>query len=582
MSDFRDCADKLKAMVKIEDEIRDLGNEAAAANVLYWIDLAIVELANTIRSSAEYISLLEDTRDNYISLINSLGFCTYASETMFADVVSPNPGDTPERGLQEFMAARQLTGTTWRFTNGAAGVTCPTTDGAALTEVQAGDYIFLEVDTVTWRSLVLAVVNDDTITLNAAYGGAGGDGNGIIEQTFTTRGVTKAYTNGDTMGNKARLFWGKTDDLGYDIETPLRTNTFKFRCTDWKEYSGLLELVCMVSGRPHYTEGEQSDILDTTGCRFGEELEKLQIVNSFNEGVLSVNAATMDTPIAATAANLANNGWYSADWSNSAIEAVYFHRDEDSKDPTNWTGIGRSLEMVAAGAHTQAIELDKELFDYRQKYICIMIYKFDDHDTDGTLGFDVGAVSTTTTGQAATTANISVVNGNTALTGAAGSKFTEELAVGDKVRMNAHAGAVATEIASIESDTAATFVAGGYLGATLGPAAGVVHHTGWHMLEYQAFPEAFMPAGDLELDVYRNAPTTGSCNVYSIQIFPMARFDSLGAHVFIYAGQTDIAPEDEITVQITIAADKKVQRWMVENTFESYPHAVAPSVTDPA
>jgi len=576
MSDFRDCADKLKAMIDIEDTFRGYGS-----TLLTKIDTAIAELANPIKTNSEYAGLLDESRSSYVNFISGLGFCNYATESLFADVVNPSPGDTPERGLQEYMASKQLTGTTWVFTNGNVNVTCSTTDGAATTEVQAGDYIFLEADGVASRALVASVTNDDTIVLNAGYGGAGGSGSGIIEQTFESRVCTKSYTYGSTMGDKAKIFWHKVDEFGYDIETPLRTNTFKLRCTQAAEYSGFLELVCMVSGRPTFPEGEQFDILDSTGCRIGEQLQNLEIPNSFStSGILPVSAATMDSGTS-TASDLANVGWYSSDWSNADIETtVFFHRDEGSKDPTNWSGVGRSLELESTGAHTQTILLDKEDFNYRVPYLTIMIYKVDDHDTDGTLGFDLGTVSTTTTGSATLTGNISVTNGNTTVTGT-GTKFIEEVSVGDKIRLSAHAGNVATEVASVDSDTQLTLVAGGYLGATGGPAAGTCHHTGWHMLSYIAYPSAFMPAGDLELDVYRTGPTTGSMNVYSIQIFPLTLFKSLGAYLFVYAGQTDIAQDDEIQLDITVSPDSKIQRWMVENTFESYPHNTNPSVTDP-
>jgi hypothetical protein len=532
-------------------------------------------------NAAAYLGAPVIVQNNYEQfLINMNLMEEWFSGVAQEDIKAPQNRDRLN-ALIDFMSFHELSDdgeTAATLTNGSNSMT----NGTAFDDyIAAGDYVYRAEDGFAYRQRV-TVVAAGNCTLAGNYLGTTGAGDIIVERLVQSRNFTKGSPGPATnMANKATLYQLNINRYGFDIETPKKAGEWKFKAVQGGDYTGNIAIT--------FGEGVQKSIIDANGCRPGEE-KSFEIINPYSgAGILNASASIFE--YSSTVSDLSNYGWYSttafADSGITLNDTVYAHREPGTKTPTNWTGTGSSCEFT--GSHVLQYALNKLGFDYDRPYLTILRYSYEDASVVNTLSITLGSQSSSTTGQEVITGTCSFLNGNTSLTGV-GTKFLTELRVGDSLRATAHGVANATEIASIESDTELTFVAGGYLGASSASVGSTNHHTGWHELYIFAYPYDFIEDGDLSLEIESAYTSGNSVFIDSCDIYRPKFYFGLGGYYFMFAGVTDIEKDDYTLVDISLPADSKVQRFFVEYLSEDsedfayvLPHVnTNPSIADPA
>lgn len=576
--------DKLKTLIKIIDESFEYGNNAAD-NVWDMLDDAQAELANTLSSDNAliYTNSLSEIHDVFTGSLETMLGSLDTWNTIYLMDAKPEPSsDTILQAIVKALAYSRIIEGVTTLTNGNTAIAGVGT--AYEDEIAAGDYLYREDDGVAFATEIASITNDTTATFVAGgYLGTTGTGNIIIQRTIPSRNVTKTLTySPSTAGNKMKVFHIDTDRYGFDRETFRNEGKWRLGVTRLRDYSGNIKLSFKESV---LDQGERTSLLSPYGARENTEVI-IPIVNPYTVTTIYSNSEAGKMAYSdGTGDSLESYGWYSADWTNAAIsDTIFKHAKPGTKKPSVWTEGGTGSSLQVTGNLTMTILIDKTILSSWIPYKILVDYIFDAFDDDIDMKLTIGGVTTTFGITDVLTGTSDFINTNTTVTGT-GTAYLSELSPGDLIRATAHAAAVATEIASIESNTSLTLVAGGYLGATTGGAVGSTrHNTAWHTGELDlGYPDNFISDEDAELEVDFDF-TGGQINVDNISPVPLTVIPQLATALIFWGGEVDVDLDDYWEWDIAlVGADSPLQRWYVEKFGVGLPHrSTRPTFSNPA
>jgi len=157
------------------------------------------------------------------------------------------------------------------FTNGSTAVSAPTGTGAFTTELNTGDYIYLDADGDTFKVMVQTITDDDNLVLSTNYLGTGGAG-----------ASTLFVVDPANLLNYANGVLTFTLDAGYSVGTALTV-----------KYSSAMADLCVVYGD---SQGEWSSThaIDIGNINVDQNSFSINVWEQITTSGISVDNLTTD------------------------------------------------------------------------------------------------------------------------------------------------------------------------------------------------------------------------------------------------------------------------------------------------